>query len=195
MPISVACEHCGKAYQVSSKFAGKKAKCQACGKSFVIAAAKVAVPVAGGVDGVPAVQGEAAEGACPQCQGPMDAAAVLCVHCGFDRRTNRSLKATVATGGAVGAGSGRPVQFKTLAGAIAFCLFAMALCFGMAAYEYYDLGEFERQGGRRTMNSLVKLVYDIGGRNGVVGMFALFGALAPVVIVMDVIRRRRGGAK
>jgi hypothetical protein len=38
MPISADCGHCGATYRVSSKFAGKSAKCKKCGKNFLMPA-------------------------------------------------------------------------------------------------------------------------------------------------------------
>lgn len=36
MALGVKCPHCGKVYRVSAEFAGKKAKCAACGRPFLI---------------------------------------------------------------------------------------------------------------------------------------------------------------
>jgi hypothetical protein len=41
MSISFACEHCGKAFQVSDDLAGKKGKCKKCGGLFIIPGARV----------------------------------------------------------------------------------------------------------------------------------------------------------
>ena len=38
MPIVATCGHCQKSFKVSSKFAGKKAKCTGCGEAFSIPA-------------------------------------------------------------------------------------------------------------------------------------------------------------
>src|SRR5438270_6520361 len=44
MPIDVVCPACGKRYAVAEKFAGKKARCKACGAAMVIP--QLAAPMA-----------------------------------------------------------------------------------------------------------------------------------------------------
>lgn len=65
MPIATRCTHCGKAYQVAESSLGKQVKCQACGKTFVVAAPAVQAGTAGARPGVgsgaPAAGAESSE--------------------------------------------------------------------------------------------------------------------------------------
>ncbi len=85
MPIKFACE-CGKTLTAPDGSEGKRARCSACKRAvtvpsgFRLAAAEEATPVPGG-------EGGAAGDTCPSCKRPLAAEAVLCIHCGFDRRT------------------------------------------------------------------------------------------------------------
>ncbi|MBM4039168.1 MAG: hypothetical protein FJ290_11710 [Planctomycetes bacterium] len=86
MPIKFACE-CGKILTAPDGTEGKRARCSACKRAvtipsgFHLSNAEDATPPPGATGG--AAGGEA----CPSCGRPLAAEAVLCVHCGFDRRT------------------------------------------------------------------------------------------------------------
>ncbi len=74
MTIHVTCP-CGTRLRFKDELAGKRAKCPKCGKSFPIPAAE-----------------EGGDGSCPSCGGEWPADAVLCVACGYDRRTGKRMK-------------------------------------------------------------------------------------------------------
>lgn len=40
---------------------------------------------------------------------------------------------------------------------------------GLAVYFYFDLTKFEKEGGSRNVHTLVKVLYDLGGKWAVVG--------------------------
>jgi hypothetical protein len=48
-------------------------------------------------------------------------------------------------------------------------------CQALAAYMYYDLTQFETQGGRKRMNVVISMVYSLAGKWGVVGLLSVFG--------------------
>ena len=84
MPIKFQCE-CGKVLTAPDGSGGKRARCSACKRAVTIpkefhlaAAEEEATPLPGSEPG---------EEACPSCRRPLPAEAVLCIHCGFDRRT------------------------------------------------------------------------------------------------------------
>jgi hypothetical protein len=55
MSIQVSCAGCGKSYRVDDRFAGKRAKCKACGNEMLVPAAAAAAPrVAAGAGAAPA---------------------------------------------------------------------------------------------------------------------------------------------
>jgi hypothetical protein len=65
-------------------------------------------------------------------------------------------------------------------------------CEGLAAYLYFDLTQFETQGGTKRMNVVISLVYNMTGKWGVVGLFAAFGIF---LIYAGVKQFRSGAAK
>ena len=68
MAITFQCT-CGQTLEVDDKHAGKKAKCPRCGNSITI----------------PSTASE--ESLCPNCGKPMEDNAVICMECGFNRKT------------------------------------------------------------------------------------------------------------
>lgn len=88
-PILVPCS-CGKRLKVKAAYAGRKVKCPACGGTVAVPAAKAPTPAP-----APAPASRtAAEKDCPSCLAAVPAAVVLCVHCGFDFRTGKSIAGT-----------------------------------------------------------------------------------------------------
>ncbi|MGN6367371.1 MAG: alpha/beta hydrolase family protein [Phycisphaerae bacterium] len=104
--IRFACSSCGKRYAVDDRLAGRRTVCKGCQAGLTIPA----VEVAEGGMGEPLLLSE--EGAaprgmpCPGCGRNLDLRAVLCVGCGYDRRTQRAVR--TVTGGA-GVERGAPV--------------------------------------------------------------------------------------
>jgi hypothetical protein len=59
------------------------------------------------------------------------------------------------------------------------------ILFGLGAialgiYEFYDLAALETQGGTRRVHSVIKLIYEAGGKYAVLGVFAGVGAIVTV---------------
>ncbi len=121
--IEVQCA-CGKRLKVPAAAAGRRAKCPTCGAVFTVPGSKPdqAEPtnpresddgllgeLARQAQSAPtAVSGNAAAGAmsCPLCNKPMATGARICVGCGYDTQTGRTMKGasakTAAVAGAVG---------------------------------------------------------------------------------------------
>ena len=72
MAITFECT-CGQLLEVENEHAGNQAKCPRCGES-------VAIPST-----------EEEESKCPGCGKPMEYDAVICMECGFNRKTGRQL--------------------------------------------------------------------------------------------------------
>jgi DNA-directed RNA polymerase subunit RPC12/RpoP len=119
-----SCAACGKEYRWKPELAGRKAKC-ACGAAIVVpaerpaagpapaplkppAAPPVAPPAARAVPApdaalpppapppTPAPEVKPSPGAaCPSCGAPLAANAVLCVNCGYNLKTGKTLSAVV----------------------------------------------------------------------------------------------------
>ncbi len=77
MAIAFECT-CGQRLEVENEHAGRQAKCPACGMSIII----------------PYPTPE--ESTCPACGKPMEDDAVICIECGFNKKTGRKL-ATAAS--------------------------------------------------------------------------------------------------
>ena len=135
--ISVMCA-CGRKLKAPATAVGKKARCPACGNTLVLAAAGIAPEPATAARDVPlpppigiptaediaqdalstpaeypeTISAPTSVNGCPQCKSPMAAGAVLCVNCGFDTRTGR----TVAVGAPAPAraiASGKPAKKRS----------------------------------------------------------------------------------
>ena len=81
MSITVRCD-CGKKWKLPDESAGKTITCPACQARLAIPVPDPAAPKR--------AAGSGTASACPDCGGPLPAEAVLCIQCGFDRRTGRS---------------------------------------------------------------------------------------------------------
>jgi hypothetical protein len=105
--IEFSCASCGKRYKLEDHMAGKRAKCK-CGSVLQVPSASVApaaeaemktvtmtspAPVAPPRKTPPAAPEPepAAAAQCPSCGAEMAATAVLCIECGFDKRTGKRL--------------------------------------------------------------------------------------------------------
>lgn len=86
-PILVPCA-CGKKLKVKAAYAGRKVKCPACSGIVAVPAAKSPAPAE-----APAPRA-ATEKDCPACLAAVPAAVVLCVHCGYDFRTGKTVAGT-----------------------------------------------------------------------------------------------------
>jgi DNA-directed RNA polymerase subunit M/transcription elongation factor TFIIS len=203
MPIATSCNHCGKAYKVSSKFAGKKAKCTDCGNSFSIPAPMAApVPNAAlyendmmaGLSDAAAMEGDApaaagaqarvstavAQAKCPSCSQPMPAAAIICISCGYNRKTNQTMKVQVEK--EKPAPEPKPAKVsKSYSGGGSKGAFSSLLIGGGACaygiYEYIDLKAMEDEGGTRQVHTIIKAAYEAGGRGMVLGVLLGIGGL------------------
>jgi hypothetical protein len=120
MSAELECGQCGKRLRVRPEWAGKKAKCPACGAVSVVPVAGTALGTAirpadspgevlvvaplddAPLDVVPLqpepdagkkpAPGKGAAGTCPECGTSMAADAVICLDCGFNRKTGKQLK-------------------------------------------------------------------------------------------------------
>jgi hypothetical protein len=107
MSITVSCAACGRHLKVKDDFRGKKVKCLDCGAAITvpggaepdrpqpyITEVQPAVPRAVSDTGVqaavPRPAGQVA--ACPRCNHPLSAGAVICIECGFNLKTGKQLK-------------------------------------------------------------------------------------------------------
>ena len=112
MNVELECCRCGKRLRVHPDWAGKKARCPACGAVSVVPAAGPApgtairpadppgpgLPPASGdaltvepIDSVPPPAGAGGE-TCPECGHLMAPGAVICLDCGFNRKTGKQLR-------------------------------------------------------------------------------------------------------
>jgi hypothetical protein len=135
MPISAACA-CGKSVRVKDDLAGKRVKCPACGQAFVIPASKPVKQVSQPSrkqNVSPAEEQFWDEGlrlapqkasACPACAASLPEEAVVCVQCGFDRRTGVKRQTAV---------SSPAPHSSTVDRAIGQAAFGTALGLGLAA--------------------------------------------------------------
>ncbi len=96
MPIDVVCQ-CGKKLVAKDELAGKTVRCPQCKQPLVIRAPQ-AEPLAGGIGDLLDEEGyvapPTAENACPSCGKEFRADAVICVHCGLDRRSGKKVAVT-----------------------------------------------------------------------------------------------------
>jgi hypothetical protein len=61
---------------------------------------------------------------------------------------------------------------------------------GFGWYEYQSLAEMEETGGTRRVHTLVHMMYSIGGKPAVLGMFLVFAGFA----VFNGVQKLRGNA-
>jgi hypothetical protein len=97
--MEVACGQCGRRLRLGEGLAGRPVRCPACGAEWRAPGddappatedddlAPVELEEEGITAGAPG--GRRAEETCPECGAALAAGAVLCVECGFDRRTGR----------------------------------------------------------------------------------------------------------
>ncbi len=98
MAIEFSCPNCGRTLRAEERHEGKQTRCPACGSGAAIPAAAAVIPMI-----EDAIQEEPPRGrravrvdraadpnACPVCGAALDPKAVLCIECGFDRRTGRT---------------------------------------------------------------------------------------------------------
>jgi hypothetical protein len=99
MAIEFPCPSCGRTLRAEEQYQERPTRCPACGGDAVIPAVAEAVPEAAeAIQAEPlalaqwAVRTDRAPdpNACPVCGTAMAARAVLCIECGFDRRTGRT---------------------------------------------------------------------------------------------------------
>jgi len=86
--LRVQCQ-CGKKLQAKPELAGKTAKCPACGQPVKLPAAAPSGPPA-----VATPAAEPPEKECPRCFTMALAAQILCLSCGYDFRTGKTVKVT-----------------------------------------------------------------------------------------------------
>ncbi|HZK79658.1 MAG TPA: hypothetical protein VFC46_01290, partial [Humisphaera sp.] len=143
-------------------------------------------------------QSQDAAAECPSCQAPLAPNAVICIACGFDLRKGVKI---------VGVGDNEESETKNPvapsksrsnraapAGAEKDQKWWVSILVGVALiaaglFEYYDLGKWEVEGGRRYMPSLLSLAYHTVGKTGVL----IFGiVLGLIMIGIGVFKRLRG---
>ena len=96
MSIPVSC-NCGKHVNAPDHLAGKTVKCPGCGNPLTIPAAASSASSLFDEAGI-------SEGGCPKCGAAMNAGAVLCVACGYNRETGEEVEGVASkTGGHGGA--------------------------------------------------------------------------------------------
>lgn len=69
-------------------------------------------------------------------------------------------------------------------------LFGLA-AIGLGVYEFYDLAAMETEGGTRRVHSLIKLVYEAGGKFAVLGILAGVGAVMAVFGGVKMLKKPR----
>ena len=69
-------------------------------------------------------------------------------------------------------------------------LFGLA-AIGLGVYEFYDLAAMETAGGTRRVHSLIKLLYEMGGKYSVLGVFAGVGTVMAVFGGVKMLRKAR----
>ena len=119
MPIPIKCQ-CGKALKVKDELAGKAVKCPGCGQAIRVGAAPgtkpaakpaaapapvapvaaAAPPAAGGMDELFDEAGFSKQVAsvCPSCRVEMDATAVFCTKCGYNKETGETFESHKTAG-------------------------------------------------------------------------------------------------
>lgn len=121
MPIPIKCQ-CGKALKVKDELAGKAVKCPGCGKAIRVGAAGAAAApkpaakpapvtpapvtpapataVGGGMDALFDEAGfsQHVAAVCPSCRVEMDAGAVFCTKCGYNKETGETFEAHKTAG-------------------------------------------------------------------------------------------------
>ena len=70
-------------------------------------------------------------------------------------------------------------------------LFGLA-AIGLGVYEFYDLAAMEAEGGTRRVHSLIKLVYEAGGKFAVLGVLAGVGAVVAIFGGVKILKKPRG---
>jgi len=92
------CPHCQKALNVKDEIAGKKGKCPSCGGAVTIPEPEIGVLPDGPLQQKQTPPQEQGSGpsafgeACPKCFQSMAADAVVCIQCGYDTRTKKTLR-------------------------------------------------------------------------------------------------------
>ncbi len=81
--VRVHCPHCKKAYMVPAEALGRKVPCKGCDARFILQAASAAKPAA-------KAKPKKDDSKCPVCGTPLAPEAVLCVECGFNRKTGEA---------------------------------------------------------------------------------------------------------
>jgi len=102
MSAIVTCPSCNQRYQVRAEEAGRQFACSKCGQPLTVprpnsAAPKEVAPSLGdfleeelaGFHGPEHHRAPPGTPACPNCQAPMPAGAILCVACGYDFKTGK----------------------------------------------------------------------------------------------------------
>jgi hypothetical protein len=85
--LRVQCQ-CGKKLQAKRELAGKTAKCPACGQPVKLPAAPTVASAS------PTPTAAAPEKECPRCFAMAPEVQILCLSCGYDFRTGKTVKVT-----------------------------------------------------------------------------------------------------
>ncbi|MCA9231066.1 MAG: hypothetical protein KDA57_10465 [Planctomycetales bacterium] len=143
MAIDFSCSSCQKSYHVKDELAGKTAECTACGKKMRI---PTLVPVASESDlnlkdliddelptKASATLTPAVTQKCPECSAPLAIDAVLCVACGYDKRSGDILE-TESEQQIEESSKRTPADFLKRGGAVSFlgAMLGAAIWLGLA---------------------------------------------------------------
>lgn len=88
------CPSCGKQYKWKPEMAGRSAKC-ACGAKFVVPTEQPASAKAPTATAAPPVEPAKSNAGCPNCGTALPPGAVLCVNCGYNLKTGKTLSVVV----------------------------------------------------------------------------------------------------
>ena len=105
MSIVAICGSCQKKYKLPDEWAGKTAKCKACGQPMKI-------PAAGGASQAVSATAPSRAAGCPMCESPM--AGGVCTVCGYSEGASKTL--TIAPVVAGTSGGSKPRKKETAAG-------------------------------------------------------------------------------
>ena len=94
------CPECGKRLRARAELSGKKVKCPECGRVLLVPAGDASSqppsdPAPG--EAPPQAPGETPDERCPECGAPIRSGAVLCIQCGYDKRTYQKAEVHIST--------------------------------------------------------------------------------------------------
>ncbi len=91
--IQFQCSQCGQTMQAEDKHQGQKVRCSGCNN--IVAIPVLTVPTVQAAPQPPLTMVTSPDMYCPSCGGPLPAQAVLCVNCGYNRKTGKYLQTKI----------------------------------------------------------------------------------------------------